>query len=413
MINTMLIDFSVSNFRSVAKKQTISFVPDARQKEYPENIITSGNYTALNALAMYGPNNSGKTTLIESINCLRYLVSKSSSWNSSQALPYEPNALVAGYSGQATHFSLTFILNDTRYRYGIGYTERRIEEEWLYRKKTGREVDLFVRSGDAIDTSSALSGGKKVIDAAIEATKDNVPFLSMADVFNIEECSEVFAYLNDLAIINGLDVDFHQQVSRQTLAQHPNLIDFLNPYIAELDLGILQLSVEKNASDGTPIVKAAHEVLNEDGTPTGTMVKWDMDKHESSGTRKVINTIPPILFILKRGGVVIIDEIEARLHTKLTAALVKLFLNPTTNPKQAQLLLATHDTNLLNSVPLRRDQINFVEKNKAGATTVYALSDFNYFEGNNDRPDKDKEKRYLEGRYGATPAIDLSAMIPA
>ncbi|MBC6995400.1 AAA family ATPase [Neolewinella lacunae] len=134
---------------------------------------------------------------------------------------------------------------------------------------------------------------------------------------------------------------------------------------------------------------------------------------ESSGTRKVINTIPPILFTLCKGGVVIIDEIEAPLHTKLTAALVKLFLDPKTNPKQAQLLLATHDTNLLNSVPLRRDQINFVEKNKAGATTVYSLSDFNYFEGNPGQPDKDKEKRYLEGRYGATPSIDLSTLSPA
>ena len=117
--------------------------------------------------------------------------------------------------------------------------------------------------------------------------------------------------------------------------------------------------------------------------------------------------------MLQKCGVIIIDEIEARLHTKLTAALVKLFLNPETKPKQAQHLLATHDTNLLNSVPLRRDQINFVEKNKAGATTIYALSDFKYFKGNKGQPDKDKEKRYLEGRYGATPSIDLSAMIPA
>lgn len=408
----MLVDFSVSNFRSVAKKQTISLVPDSRQKEYPENIITSGNYSALNTLAIYGPNNSGKTTMIEAIRCLRFLVSESSFWNSSRTLPYEPNVLVAGYAGRPVHLSLTFILDDVRYRYGVAYTESRIEEEWLYRKKTGREVDVFIRNGDIIDTSSALGGGKKVVDAAIEATKDNVPFLAMADVFNLEQCSIVFAYINDLLVINGLDVDFHQKVSRNTLAQHPELIDFLNPYVAELDLGILQLSIAKDTTDGSTVVEAAHEVLNEDGTATGTMIKWDMDKHESSGTRKVINTIPPILFTLQKGGVVVIDEIEARLHTKLTAALVKLFLDPKTNPKQAQLLLATHDTNLLNSIPLRRDQINFVEKNKAGATTIYALSDFNYFKGNTAQPDKDKEKRYLEGRYGATPAIDLSEMIP-
>ena len=406
----MLISFSATNFRSIASEQTLSFVPDTKQKNYPENIIQRGDYEALNVLATYGPNNSGKTTLIEAINCLRYLVIESSGWNSTQQLPYESNVLVKGYTNRPTSFSIIFVLNDIRYRYGIAFTADAVEEEWLYRKKTGREVNVFLRKGDTIDISAALGGGKKLLDAAIEATKDNTPFLTMIDVFNVEQASQLYAYFDELTIVNGLDVDFHEKVTSRTLAKNPEMVDFLNPYIAKLDLGILHLSTKKNSEEGVVVLQTAHEVKNEDGTSTGTMIKWDMDKHESSGTRKVIHTIPPILFLLQKGGVIVIDEIEARLHTKLTAALVQLFLDPSTNPKGAQLLLATHDTNLLSTLPLRRDQINFVEKDKAGATNVYALSDFRYFSGNKSQPDKDKEKRYLEGRYGAIPSVDLSVL---
>jgi hypothetical protein len=111
------------------------------------------------------------------------------------------------------------------------------------------------------------------------------------------------------------------------------------------------------------------------------------------------------------GGVLIIDEIEAKMHPKMTLDTIDLFLNKETNPHNAQLIFATHDTNLLTYSRLRRDQIYFAQKNKWESTEIYSLSDFVYI-GSNDpaklekeRPDTDKEKRYIEGRYGAIPML--------
>ena len=96
----------------------------------------------------------------------------------------------------------------------------------------------------------------------------------------------------------------------------------------------------------------------------------------------------------------------------MTLNTINVFLNPDSNPNQAQLIFATHDTNLLSYSNLRRDQICFVEKNQWESTELYALSDFVYFGEKNgafksekERPDSDKEKRYFEGRYGAIPAL--------
>lgn len=119
----------------------------------------------------------------------------------------------------------------------------------------------------------------------------------------------------------------------------------------------------------------------------------------------------PILWTLANGGVLIIDEIEAKLHPIMTLNTIEAFLNKESNPNNAQLIFATHDTNLLSYAKLRRDQICFAEKNKYESTEIYALSDFIYFDKNNDsksekeRPDTDKEKRYFEGRYGAIPVL--------
>jgi AAA15 family ATPase/GTPase len=96
----------------------------------------------------------------------------------------------------------------------------------------------------------------------------------------------------------------------------------------------------------------------------------------------------------------------------MTLNTIDLFLNEQTNPNKAQLIFATHDTNLLSYSRLRRDQIYFTEKNKWESTELYSLSDFVYFGEKNgaftsekERPDTDKEKRYFEGRYGAIPAL--------
>ncbi len=408
----MLIEFTVSNFRSIANKQIVSMVPEKNVNELPQNIVERHKSSALNVLAMYGPNNSGKTTILQGLHLLVYLLRTSAARNSNEELPYEPNLLVSGYSEKPTELSMVFVHEGARYRYGLSFDQKNILTEWLYRKKVGREVALFVREGDIIDVTSALEGGKKVIDAAIEATRDNGLFLSTGDTLNLKDCGTIFQYIDRLLLIDGLNSDFQGTVTKNTLKKHPDLIDYINKYITSFDLGIRRIFLSDDEDGKEPIICATHLILDEEGQETGEELAWALSEHESSGTQKIFQVIAPIIFTLSMGSTIVIDEIEAKLHTKLTNALVNLFTDPKSNPKQAQLIFATHDTNLLSYANLRRDQINFVEKDKKGSTQIFALSDVRYFAGNKERPDKNREeKSYLEGRYGAIPKVKLEDLL--
>jgi AAA15 family ATPase/GTPase len=107
--------------------------------------------------------------------------------------------------------------------------------------------------------------------------------------------------------------------------------------------------------------------------------------------------LAPILSALKTGKTVVIDEITTTLHTKLSEEIIKLFASPNTNTNNAQFIFSTHDTNLLSSSAMRRDEIWFAEKNSQGKTSIYPLSDFQTRKSDN------LERGYLQGRFGAIP----------
>ena len=118
---------------------------------------------------------------------------------------------------------------------------------------------------------------------------------------------------------------------------------------------------------------------------------------ESAGTRRLVLLLRLIFRTLDAGGVIVIDELDSSLHTQAAEAIAALFSSEEFNPQSAQLLATTHDTNMLRSPYLRRDQIWFTEKDPSGATHLYPLTDFRTREGDN------IERGYLQGRYGAIP----------
>src|SRR5208283_3018306 len=120
-------------------------------------------------------------------------------------------------------------------------------------------------------------------------------------------------------------------------------------------------------------------------------VFFDADE-ESSGTIKFLSTLERIFSALGCGGGVVVDEFGCKLHTRASELILQLFQSKETNPKGAQLVVATHDTNLLNTRGLCRDQVWFIEKDEEGATHLYPLTDIDTGKGDN------LEKGYLQGR---------------
>ena len=122
---------------------------------------------------------------------------------------------------------------------------------------------------------------------------------------------------------------------------------------------------------------------------------------ESRGTAKLYALMYPIFFVLKVGGLLLVDEIESSLHPLLCERIIRLFNNSTTNPYNAQLIFTTHNTLLMNPKLLRRDQIYFIEKNEYGESNMYSLYDIDLDIRNN----FNYMNNYLAGRFGAIPYL--------
>lgn len=430
----MLLEFRVSNFRSVGEEQILSLVPTKSQKEYKENIISNGKYASLNGLVMYGANGSGKSNIIRAMGVMTDIIRMSARASSTTKLPYDPFILRDGFSGQDTKFEISFVVNTFRYRYGFCYNVTSITKEWLFRKAVGRETRLFERQADIIDVSSGFNGSQKLVDLAIEATRDNTLFLSTCDMLNVEDAKIIISWISKLNIINGVHTQ-PLEIQTASLLQNPIYSNKIKEYLKSICLNIKDVEVKTKEFEDSDLpsnmsedirnafiqelrgkhqikILAKHTIYDRNARPSSNQMTWDWDERESSGSQKAMHMSGPILWTLATGGILVIDEMEAYLHPIMTLNTIEAFLNANSNSNHAQLILATHDTNLLNNAKFRRDQIYFAEKNKWESTEIFSLSDFRYIgEKNGDtiseteRPDTDKEKRYIEGRYGAIPML--------
>ncbi|WP_442591252.1 AAA family ATPase [Pedobacter sp. AW31-3R] len=419
----MLIQFSATNYRSIGEKQVLSLLPATNQKDYLENIFEKDGHKALNLVALYGANGSGKSNLLKAMEEFIYIIEGSSNRGSKQRLWQDPFLLREGWDELPTTFEMVFCLAEVRFRYGFSYNDTHILTEWLFSKGAGREVNVFQREKDVIDPSSSLKGNTRIIDAAIEATKDNALFLAALDALNVDVAGKILQFCQQILVVDGMRTSFLGKM--ESVWGGDALKEEVTKHLKRLKLGLIDVKSIKDESarkdDGSPDYKifAEHRLYDKDGKPTKRSVKWDYFEKESSGSVKALEISGPTVATLVLGGILIIDEIEAKMHPLLTLDTINLFLNKETNPKNAQLIFSTHDTNLLTYAKMRRDQIYFVEKNHWESTEIYSLSDFVYVnevDGSEtkERPDTDKEKRYIEGRYGAVPVLGpLSNLIRA
>ncbi len=151
--------------------------------------------------------------------------------------------------------------------------------------------------------------------------------------------------------------------------------------------------------------ESVHHLFDEKGNLVGSR-NFPTEKMESEGTKKLIEIAGPIFDAIISGKVLVVDELDAKLHPFLTRKILGLFMDKEINKQGAQLIFATHDTNLLNLQYLRRDQIWFTEKDATDSTELYSLVEFRDDNGNKVRNDRNIEKDYINGRYGAIPFMN-------
>jgi hypothetical protein len=157
-------------------------------------------------------------------------------------------------------------------------------------------------------------------------------------------------------------------------------------------------SLVLNSSTEASVINTSHKVFDEKGSFKSYEI-FDLAKNESEGTQKLFFLAGPIINTLEEGKVLVCDEFDARLHPLITREIVKLFNSNDSNCHNAQLLIMTHDTNLLTKKLFRRDQIWFAEKTEDKGTSLYSLAEYRV------RNDASYENDYIQGKYGAIPFI--------
>ena len=145
-------------------------------------------------------------------------------------------------------------------------------------------------------------------------------------------------------------------------------------------------------------------MIYDDENNIAGLEEFDLENEESEGTRKFIAMSGPLHHTMEEGSILAIDELEARLHPKLTKAIVEWFFGPS-NTKGAQLIFATHEIGIMVPEILRRDQIWFCEKNGEGATSLYSLDEF---DSSKVRSNTRFNKQYLQGIFGAVPNLAIN-----
>ncbi len=416
----MLLRFSTSNFCSVRDNQELTLVASTL-RDGSAGLISAPqlrNEKILPAAVLYGANASGKSNFIKALEHMQELVRNSHRRGApGEPIPLKPFLLDPGYEQRPSSFCAEFLQNDARYSYGFESTREEICTEYLYVWRGGPRTLLFKRQFQTFEFGRSLKGRNKVIE---DLTRRNSLFLSAAAQNNHVELTEVASFFRSLSIdlANPTPTEFIS-ISLANLGVSQKVVELLR----EIDIGVVDSAVHEEAPDEATIEMrmALFEAIEKKfenapnlleiksrlaendkrlrlghRTSDGETKYFDLND-ESAGTVQILSVLGLIFNALDRGTVAVIDEFGSRLHTRAAELILSLFNNKKTNPAGAQLIIATHDTNLLNSKGLRRDQVWFTEKDDLGATHLYPLTDIQTRKGDN------LEKGYLQGRYGAIP----------
>ena len=414
----MLIDFSITNFRSIKDKQVFSMQKVGKITELPSNVIHTDKFELLRSAVIYGRNASGKSNLLLAMDILRSIVI----WNSNVIKHfYTPFKLDNETNNKAVEFEINFIASDNiKYNYSISYTSEEIINEKLsfYPSKKQIPSKLFLRK-----KGKAISYGDRFKDNIIDIEKQLYTYqslLSRLSFFKIESLIIPYAFFKK-QLVTQLSYDkvnlLEHFISNCNNKSLPNHLENISKLLRIADTGINSIAIKnifKEDSDissiimkeDSPIGKISenfkivtyHDVY-ENGIKKGS-VEFEL-KDESAGTIKLLEYGSAILDCINDGDVLMIDEMDKSLHPLLTRELIKIFNNPESNPNNAQLIFVTHDVSLLKNDLFRRDQIWFAEKNIEGSSEFYSIADIKGI-----RQNVPLDKYYLQGIFGATPVLN-------
>ncbi|WP_432834152.1 AAA family ATPase [Dactylosporangium sp. CA-092794] len=406
----MLLRFRVANHRSIRAEHELSLV----STEFNEGTARSTGVRAegreigvLPVSGIFGANASGKSNVLAALCAMQAAVRGSlADWAQGAGVPREPFALDPPARDDTSLFEVDLLLGQrpVRYTYGFELSDERVEAEWLHAYPHGRKQVWFDREADREHgeeftfPGDGLKGGKERL---AEFTRPNSLFLTVAASLNQPQLSVIHRwFLENLEIVTpGADIARRGEHTRRLLTEargREGRRKQIEALLRVADLGVVGLQVD-------PSLPAEQQVRLLHYSGSGEPVPLDFMRQESLGTFAWFGFLGPLLDVLDRGSVLLVDELDASLHPMLAAEVIRLFQDPAANPRGAQLIFTTHDATLLGTSmvdrPIDRDQVWITAKRQTGETELYPLIDAR------PRREENLERGYLRGRYGGVPRV--------
>lgn len=432
----MLIEFFGENYGSFRDEFRLSMLatdldPDSDRGVF--NVKIEGDPEPLKLLrcaAIYGPNASGKSTVLRAAAALRRLLSGGWRFRSDELeRTYEPlAALHQPFAGETSkhkpcRLGLKAVVNGLVYDYEAHFTARAIVHEQLDQHTADRKLTLFERNAQEVSGEWSKDEQFNLVTRHEKNFRSNVLLLSLADTLVPHLAGNLArALMFHLQWTDGSNIRPIRpgQRTAQWIKREPAFRDWLMGQLGAADIGVTDIVVQKVRRAESEQGRFFEEIEDSVESDSPSSHYRLVFKHrgpdnaftiphalESLGTQKLIELAPTFYLLSTTADrAQFIDEIGASLHPSLLKAIIEHFnCRPLSNGKTGQLIFATHETSLLDGeardAALRRDQVYFTQKGNDGASTLFALSEF-------DEPVRkvhNIRKRYLEGRYGAIPAI--------
>lgn len=435
----MLIRFFIENWESFRDEAGISMVA-SREMQHKERLAKIKKYKmhVLPVAAIYGGNASGKTKFFNAIQFAQKFVSRVTQPEST--IPREYFRLDHESSSKPTKFTFELLINNICYEFNFSVTQREVIEEKLVEISSASEKILYHRLKGKISFPDDVKlKSDKRLQFVAEGTRDNQLFLTTTIDQKIEYFQPIYDWFKHKLVLiapNSGFVGLGQFIQENNPASYST-----NKNLSKLDTGITKLGgVEvpieniqlpealkekllgmpegENASlrspNGSSIVItksngaiSAKRLVSYHVSVDGKEVAFEIDQ-ESAGTKRIIDLLPAFgdLCENKESKTYVIDEIDRCLHTMMTQALIKNYLDSCTSETRSQLLFTTHDLLLMDQDLFRRDEIWITERDNQGCSHLMSLGDYKDV-----RYDKDIRKSYLKGSFGGIPKIMLSSYV--
>ncbi len=414
----MLLQFSVKNYKSFKDTAVLSMEASA-DNSFESNYVKSGKDKILKTAVIYGANAAGKSNIFGALTAAILTIRESDSRQvGSPLIRIVPFKFDEGAISSPTEFEFVFIAEGTKYVYGFSATVDSIVTEYLYEYKTAKASTVFVRDERAKKVYSFTNPAyKRNLEPIVAKNTKNKLFLSTATNWNAEETRVPLLWFT--TFINTYNTQYDQLFSRTAPMfendEDDSLRKFTKALIKEADINIRDYRIQSReivAQSDIPqelggghkelfrqkqySISTMHEIITD---PLGEPKIMQLNLiEESKGTQNLFFFSPILKKAFESGEVVCIDEFDANLHPLLLRYIVSLFVNPDVNKKNAQLIISSHSTFLLDLSLLRRDQFYFVEKNAdMGNSELFSMDEFAVRKGENIR------NSYLLGRFGAIP----------